>query len=415
MDIFKKFLFFTKFVIYTQIFSFLFSEDNYYKLSLNYFPSKSSLWWQNNNNYGNSLIGPQVSFSVKSNFHKIIFSHNSTFNQNEKKLIIKELSLTYNARHGMNIKSGMFKRDFSNYLNDDLSSGSLLISNNAEPIPKISLLWSKNFKKSLLISLGISHGLFDKNEFYSKPPFLHEKFIYLIRKYNNSELGVGLVHEAMWGGTTIQGKHPGRQPSSPKDFLKVFLSTDGPLREGEPHANALGNHLGIWDFYYVKKFSNNSVKLYYQHLFEDTSSLRFANKTDGLWGIEFSTNNIHGLLEYINTSNACNNPPYQCDNYYWNYQYASGWRYKGYIIGSPLINPRNSIYIDKIKVIHLGGKLNFNSFQLTLLAFRNTNENDKLKAFVGLKRNLSKKNSTSFLFFKDGNKSNLGIETTFEL
>ena len=28
----------------------------------------------------------------------------------------------------------------------------------------------------------------------------------------------------------------------------MFISADGPLLEGQEHANALGNHLGIWDF-----------------------------------------------------------------------------------------------------------------------------------------------------------------------
>ena len=45
---------------------------------------------------------------------------------------------------------------------------------------------------------------------------------------------------------------PFPHPNTFKDFLTVFISGDGPLKEGEPHANALGNHLGVWDFYYQK-------------------------------------------------------------------------------------------------------------------------------------------------------------------
>ena len=70
------------------------------------------------------------------------------------------------------------------------------------------------------------------------------------------------------------------------DFWKVFISADGEKVEGQPHANALGNHLGIWDFYLNKKNKSNVLKFYYQHFFEDTGGLRFQNRSDGLWGFE---------------------------------------------------------------------------------------------------------------------------------
>ena len=47
----------------------------------------------------------------------------------------------------------------------------------------------------------------------------------------------------------IGGRMPGNQPSAFKDFLKIIISADG-HDEGGSHVNALGNHLGIWDFYY---------------------------------------------------------------------------------------------------------------------------------------------------------------------
>ena len=53
---------------------------------------------------------------------------------------------------------------------------------------------------------------------------------------------------------TIHNNNPGNQPDSFKDFLKVIIAADEPKLEGEPHANALGSHNGIWDFYVTKKF-----------------------------------------------------------------------------------------------------------------------------------------------------------------
>jgi len=57
--------------------------------------------------------------------------------------------------------------------------------------------------------------------------------------------------------------------------LKVFISADGPVDPTRPtsHPNALGSQLGIWDFSFTKKLANqNELLVYYQHIFEDTSS-----------------------------------------------------------------------------------------------------------------------------------------------
>ena len=35
--------------------------------------------------------------------------------------------------------------------------------------------------------------------------------------------------------------------------MKVFISGDGRQKDGQMHANALGNHLGIWNIYLLKK------------------------------------------------------------------------------------------------------------------------------------------------------------------
>jgi len=131
------------------------------------------------------------------------------------------------------------------------------------------------------------------------------------------KFSIGFVHAAIWAGTTTEigsDNNVGNQPDTFSDFFKVFIAGDGPKLPGDPHANALGSHIGIWDFLVQK----NNLKFYYQHYFEDTSSLRFANKIDGLWGIELTNllNNSSMLIEYIDTSNCCIDPPYQDDDYY---------------------------------------------------------------------------------------------------
>ena len=42
-------------------------------------------------------------------------------------------------------------------------------------------------------------------------------------------------------------------------FFKVFISADGEYIDG-PHANALGSHLGIWDFYYQKRWKSKKLR-----------------------------------------------------------------------------------------------------------------------------------------------------------
>ena len=102
----------------------------------------------------------------------------------------------------------------------------MLISHNAEPMPKIGFVTSQKIKrlKKVDFKFGISHAVFDKNSSYTKSPLLHEKFIYMNIKNNDYRIGFGLVHEAMWAGAT---EELGNLPDSFKDFIKVFFSEDG--------------------------------------------------------------------------------------------------------------------------------------------------------------------------------------------
>ena len=98
--------------------------------------------------------------------------------------------------------------------------------------------------------------------------------------------------------------------------------------------------MGYGTFTLLKINEKRVIKFYYQHFFEDTSSFRFKNKWDGLWGLELTNYipNTNILIEFIDTSNCCEDPPYQYDFYYWNYEYTSGWKYKNYILGNPFVN-----------------------------------------------------------------------------
>ena len=371
-------------------------------------------FWERHNNNGinfSRITLSDIGTSEKNNLNYKISIHFS-----ENNFILGETFLTKNFKKNYSIKIGRFYKDFSKYNSEELSSGSMLISRNAQPMPKISIL--KNTKintksfNEINFRYGISHGLFDKNDIYTKSPMLHEKFVYLDFARNKNVFSIGFVHEAMWGGDAVNNTS---FPSSIEDFFKVFIAADAPKNIDEPHANALGNHLGIWDFNFKRKLNNSELSLYHQHLFEDTSGLRFANRFDGLWGFEFSNfkNKSKLLLEYITTRSENIDPPYVNEAYYNHSQYLNGWRYKDNIIGNPYIEYYKNNPID---FIHFGIQKNINELSnINLILSRNINSGDNLK--YRLISNIeSKKAKIKFLLSGEKTKINqIGLQILFDL
>jgi len=383
-----------------------FCQEKTYRLEIFSNPSDNDYWWLTRNNNGKYVHNNTIDFEWKINNPSTNYQIKlSNAFSKDQKIALGESFVKHNFSDNIFLKAGKYYRDFSLYLNDNLSSGSMLVSNNAQPLPKIGFVGSFSIEKKDNISFdwGIAHGWFKKNQYYSDAPFLHEKFIYLnIIRDNIHQFSIGFVHEAIWAGTTTDNSgynyNPGNQPDSFKDFLKVFISADGPLRDGESHANALGSHIGIWDFIYTKNNADKTLKLYYQHYFEDTSSLRFQNKTDGLWGLELTNYipKINLLIEYLDTSHCCIDPPYQRDIYYWNYQYNDGWKYKNMIIGNPFVNSEKFIELTKLFHIGMSGSLGLNTF--TVKASRKINISDPIKYQIAVSRDINKYNLNFFVF-----------------
>jgi hypothetical protein len=231
-----------------------------------------------------------------------------------------------------------------------LSLGSMVLSSNAIPIPRISVeipeyhllkIGNIPFK----IKGGLSHGWLDKG-LYTKEPLLHEKWLYLSYKNGKYSGHLGLVHEAIWGGAT---KLFGSQPTSIEDYLRVFF-----LRGGSDSAvsgeqfNALGNHLGMWDVGIRVKKVDYNYHFYLQHPYEDRSGAQWLlNYPDGLWGLSVHANNKKGwvtdiLVELLYTMHQSGSGPasdstYGWDDYYNNYVYVGGWVYQGKVIGNPML------------------------------------------------------------------------------
>ena len=210
----------------------------------------------------------------------------------------------------------------------------------------------------------------------------------------------------MWGG---ESKSRGAFPSGFDNFLKVLIAADEPLRDGQPHANAIGNHLGIWEFVYQKLSNKNTLKFYYQHFFEDTSGLRFANKYDGLWGFELNdkiTKNTF-LLEYLETTNQNINPPYVDDAYYNHGDYSYGWSLDRFTLGNPHIN---SLEVNPVKVIHFGSKLYFGqNISAKLLFSKKINIDSETNFLFKINKSYKKSFSNSLVLYNTSGGYGLGF------
>lgn len=347
-------------------------------------------WWLSKNRKGIA----ESHFLIKINRNQIYnkLNYNFEFRLGNEAMSFSNSYIEILINSNNSIRIGEFYRLHSTYLNDDISSGSLLISNNAQALRKIGFngkITSKNYK-NLSFDYGISHGFLDKTELYIEAPYLHEKFIYSNLNLNNSLFSFGLVHTAMWAGH-VQGF--GKQPSTFEDYFRIFRAShgsDNALKTDQ--INALGNHLGVWDFVFQKNLINETnVKVYYQHLFEDDSGFRFKNKYDGLWGIEFSKRNLSFLLEYIDTTDQSVNGDFtkEADSYYNHGVYQHGWSFQGNSLGNPFISFEENI---PVRILHFGLSKNTKILKCKILLSKNLNISNEVYYGFFFERKLRKIN-----------------------
>ena len=256
----------------------------------------------------------------------------------------------------VNIQAGSMEEKFGNQ-DSSLSSGGLLWSSNARPMPKVAICipnytpipYTKGY---LEFKGGISHGWFGDQPF-AKNYYLHHKFVYL--QFGGSlpiHVHYGFHHYAQWGG---ESSGFGKQPQSLKDFIKIFLAKGGGSNASEGDIiNRLGNHIGSRNFGLDLNLKKYKTGIYWQTIFEDGSGKAYRNISDGLWGIYLHSNDKHKLItgivyEFIKTTNQSG--PYNLnptnpsdtreyggnDNYFNHWVYQAGWTYDNMTIGTPLI------------------------------------------------------------------------------
>jgi len=265
------------------------------------------------------------------------------------------------------------KERYTSLWDKRLSSGDMVLSPNARPIPEINLSmtsftvipftggWAQvkgDFALGRSFDTGYLEQFVNDKQVYNKETLWHHKSLYLRVKDTKNDFPLsfafGVQHWAQWGGTSTDPKI-GKHPQSLKDFMRVVVGKEG--GEGasvSDSINVLGNHYGSYDFKLSFIRENWAVHAYHQRYFEDKSGMEFKNGFDGIWGIQadlprfswvqkivfefFDTRNQTGPMHFIDFDrDKYSGLGGGNDNYYNNGEYTTGTSYFNRSLGSPLL------------------------------------------------------------------------------
>ena len=271
-----------------------------------------------------------------------------------------------------------------------LSSGSLISSGNAKPLPELRFgtedFWTiPRTKDWLQMYFDVSYGHFldgnwledrfdtyyaaHHNSYVTTDVWYHQKKLFFrtdpSRRFSFT---IGMEHAVQFGGHCIDYSTGKRKEIdiSPDfgDFFQVIL----PLGDGNVGNTydktkewVKGNHLGSWNLILAYNIdAQKQLTAYVESLFEDGSGIRKGNGWDGLWGLEYQNKSTHPqwlrgiVLEYLQTTDQ-SGPIHWApedfsgmvdgklpesvtgnDNYYNNYMY-NGYCHYGMSLGTPML------------------------------------------------------------------------------
>ncbi|MDR2810155.1 MAG: capsule assembly Wzi family protein [Tannerellaceae bacterium] len=255
----------------------------------------------------------------------------------------------------------------------NLSSGDMVLSANARPIPE-----AKISMPSYAFVPGTGEWLAVKGDFgvgrsfdsrylasfangkqvYIEHVLWHHKAIFFRMEAPDNRfpvsLELGVQHGVQWGGVSTNPSL-GKQPQSTVDFLRIVAGMSGGSNASESdQINVLGNQYGSYDIRLTYKREGWALRAYHQRYFEDKSGTIFGNGKDGLWGVQLDLAGVPWLqkmlVECIDTRNqtgpfhfiAFDHDKYPgvgggADNYYNNGEYTTGLSYFNRSIGTPLL------------------------------------------------------------------------------
>ena len=295
------------------------------------------------------------------------------------------------------------KERYNSIIDRQLSSGDMILSPNARPLPEINIniaeFTAAPFTNGWLhikgdFAVGRSFDSeylrdFTSSQYtYIEDVLWHHKsfFVRILDSNNDSPLSatLGLTHWAQWGGTSTDNRI-GQQPQSFKDFIRIVKGSEGGSNATiSDQINVLGNHYGSYYGQLQYKTTNDIIaQVYHQHFFDDKSGIELYNKLDGLWGVQLDLPQTQWLrkivVELLTTKHQSG--PFHFiefdrelypdgrgggfDDYYNNGEYTTGVSYFNRAIGSPLITSpeynndgRLGFPNNRVQAWHLGAEGN---------------------------------------------------------
>jgi hypothetical protein len=256
----------------------------------------------------------------------------------------------------------------------DLSSGDMVRSANARPIPEARISipayipvpgtgkWLQ-FKGHFAVGRSFDTDyltLFTRSSqaVFVKDVLWHYKSLFLRTASPEGgfplSLELGVQHGAQWGGESTNPKI-GKQPLSLADFARIVLGMGGGAgATASDRINVLGNHYGSYDFKLSWQGAHWTASAYHQRFFDDKSGMIFGNSWDGLWGIQLQLPGLPWLrkivVESLDTRHQTGPMHFiefdhskhpgvggGDDDYYNNIEYLAGLSHFGRSIGSPLL------------------------------------------------------------------------------
>jgi len=210
--------------------------------------------------------------------------------------------LYFNLYYGsLQLKVGKEAYTMGQY-SDDLSSGSLFVSNNARPMPRIGigfydytpLPWIGNllsFKGAM--NFGILND--DRSDHSDKiKPYYHEKFLYIQTRSLPVNFHAGVNHSVIFGGQDLSGN------KIRTDIIASFFGLGSAKVGGTEASNAAGGHFGVYDFGLNWSIKNTNFQMYYQIPFSDAGGMQIRNNKDQQIGllVNFQTNRFIESVNY---------------------------------------------------------------------------------------------------------------------
>ena len=241
-------------------------------------------------------------------------------------------------------------------------SSSLILSNNARPIPTVALSRSSAVasESPWLSWMGPWYftsqlGQLESDRAVPDTKLLLNRFTF--SPFKRFEFGASWA--AMWGG---EG-----QPRSLSDFIDVITFKAVCTRErdvcDDSELTKQGNHLAGFDAKYSFDLFDRPVSVYAQRIGEDAVSGINITDQANLFGISTYFANAKVFLESSDTNIACAGDGSTITNcYYENGVYTSGYRYRGRAIGST--------FDSDAKQVTLGANIRFEGGAITEVILR---------------------------------------------